>query len=142
MSDEASPVETDKRVLTHSYGISYDLGNNRSIQLNGAFVLGWTEEQVNADLDLQFRVLERQRAKYEVEALESAMEQLRKQKANAEEQIVKLSAELVPAEGARHRQPKDTLVASIENLRLNILKMQQDEVTGVAAIEAMRKKAA
>ena len=142
MSGEATPHDdAAKRLVSHSYGLSYDLGNNRGIQVNGTFYVDQSEQQINEQLDLMVRVLDRQRAKHEVEALCAALESMQANLERASGSLERLNAEAAAhTDNGRAKIPA-TLSAQIENTKADILRIQLDIVKGEKAIEEMKAKA-
>lgn len=137
MSGEAPAADASKKLLSHSYSIAYTLGNERTMQVNGSFFVDDDVPTMNKRLDDIIQVMDRQRAKFEVEALCAALEQMHNNLSRATDSLERLNAE-VTEKGRSTTQ----LDAQIANTKADILRIQLDIVKGEKAIEEMRKKAA
>jgi hypothetical protein len=118
-------MDAAKRIVGHNYAMSFDLGNNRSIQVNGNFYVDDDIAAMNAKLDQIWVVLERLRAKVQVETLILDLKQAKTMVLQTEELLLRAEA------GNEVRQKSGKLVttqqsADLANLHSNLLKQRQD----------------
>lgn len=145
-------TEPGKRLVDSAYAINFDLGNGRTIAVNGNFFVEDTPEDKSAKLDAVMKVLERQRARAEVELLELELKQRHKRRDEIEFHVVQTQAQieaqetLMRAPGHRKapadQQKLDQLKAALANHKLNLARMEPEIAEGAKALEEGRRKAA
>lgn len=145
-------TEAAKRLVDATYAISFDLGNGRSIAVNGNFLAEDVEADRSAKLDSVMRVLERQRARAEVDMLELELKARHKRKAEIEFHIQQTMAQIAAHESEisqanRRRAPADQakldqLKSALATHKLNLARMEPEIAEGAAALEEGRRKAA
>jgi hypothetical protein len=141
--------DTGKRLVGHTYVIAFDLGNGRSIQVNGNLYADDDLKSINGKFDGMMAVLERQRARAELEILEAELKARRKRAAEMEFQIATVQAQIDAIEGRdlRSKRPADAnqivqLKAALANHKVNLDRMAPEIEDGIAQLEAGRAKAA
>ncbi len=114
-----------KRLVTRTYQLAFDLGNGRSIAVNGNFYIDDDTKSMNEGLDQIWKVLERLRAKVQVEDMMGHLKTAKVRKAQTEEILIR--AEATYEQNMQTRKiPKETDLANIANHRTNILKQEQE----------------
>jgi hypothetical protein len=118
-------ADQTKRLVGHNYALSFDLGNGRGIQVNGNFYVDDGLPEMNAKLDQVWVVLERLRAKVQVETLILDLKQAKTMVLQTEELLLRAEA------GNEIRQKAGKMVttqqsADLANLHSNLLKQRQD----------------
>ncbi len=136
MSDEARD-----KIVGYSYGINFDLGNNRGIQVNGSLLMEDDVPTMNGKIDRIMQVLERQRARAEMPTLEAELAQRRRARQQILEQITAHEAKLHAAGRSKTLVPKQD-IANLEHLRVNLVKVDLDIEEANEAIAARKKQAA
>jgi hypothetical protein len=118
-------IDQAKRIVGHNYALSFDLGNNRSIQVNGNFYIDDSILDMNVKLDQIWIVLERLRAKVQVEALALDLKQAQTMVRQTEELLVRAEAtsDMRKKAGKLMTTQQD---ADLANLHTNLIKQRQD----------------
>lgn len=126
------------KLVGHNYALTYDLGNGRSIQVNGNFYQDDSPAEMNAKLDKLRGVLDRQRAKSDLEILRAEL----KQRENVRRVIVS-QIELLEGEASRLglKLPTQQKTA-LEQARNNLKKCDEDIAEGRKNIAESEQKAA
>jgi hypothetical protein len=114
-----------KRLVTRTYQLAFDLGNGRSIAVNGNFYLDDDAKSMNEGLDQIWNVLERLRAKVQVEDLTERLKTARVINAQTEEILIRSEATL-EHENKTRTVPNKQHQADIANHRTNILRQEQE----------------
>ena len=140
-------VDPGKKLVGHNYAITFDLGNGRTIQVNGNLYVDDTLADMNQKLDHIIAVLERQRARAEVEILEAELKTRQKRVEEICFHIEQTQAQLAAHDAKERRVPADAnaraqLVAAIENHKVNLKRMEPEVEEGRRNLEEGRKKAA
>jgi hypothetical protein len=118
-------IDQSKRIVGHNYALSFDLGSNRSIQVNGNFYVDDDIPQMNAKLDQVWAVLERLRAKVHLEALLSNLKMAKAMVLQTEELLIRAEA----TSDMRRKAGKIVTTqqdADLANLHTNLIKQRQD----------------
>lgn len=142
MSDEAA-----KRLVSHAYQIVFDLGNGRTIQATGNLFADEELAASNARLDTIVSMLERQRARAEIETLELELKARYKRVDEIKLHIDTTLAQIQAIESKAQKRPGDgnsvqQLTAALETHKLNLKRMEPEVADGLQAIEDAKRKAA
>lgn len=160
---------TEQRLVGHAYTVGFDLGNGRNIQVNGTFFVDDDKASMDQKLDHIMAVLERQRARCELERYEMELKQRHRALRDNKELLAKLEANLALSKTALHdaeaavtkyvdkritapspvritaerlNQQVVGLEKEIENAKLNILKIELDIPEGEKALAEAKQRAA
>ncbi len=133
--------DQEKKLVAYQYALSFDLGNGRGIQVNGTFLVDDDTPDMNKKLDRMWVVLERLRAKVQVEQTIAALRTALSMKAQTEEMMIR--AEGAAAQRKEQKKlPTTQEAADIANHRAN-LRRQEAEINDITvALEELRHKAA
>lgn len=127
-----------QKLVGHNYALTYDLGNGRTIQVNGNFYADDDAAAMNAKLDKLRGVLDRQRAKSDLEIMRAEMKQRAAVRETIIEGIVLLEAEQAK-QGPRWPQQQR---AALEQQKRNLAKVEKDIADGKDMLAEAERKAA
>ena len=127
-----SETEAAKRLVTRTYQITFDFGSGRGIAVSGNFYADDQIPDMNANLDQVWHVLQRLRAKVQVETLELDLKQSLKMLRDTEESVFRQETEMESF--LKHGKLVPTQKrADAENMKTNIMKIKEQ----IADIEAL-----
>lgn len=138
-----------KKLVGYGYGVNFDLGNGRTIQVTGSIYLDDTDADIDRKLDRVMDRLERQRSRAEIPMLEAELQVRRKRLDEIDFHIKTAQAQLDALNNIepRLRRPSymndlKQLQAAIENHKLNRLRVEEAIPEGEQAVADAKLKAA
>ena len=125
---------TEELIRVADFTAAAQMPNGKQFAINGCIFQGETEEQVNARVDLYFRIIDRQRTIAEIPELELKHEQLKKNTENTRKTLMDLD-----------EQTKNGSLASNQKTHYqNLMRTLQEQVEqlekGAKAIQEAKDK--
>lgn len=141
------PEDQAKRLVGHTYVLAFDLGNGRSIQVNGNLYADDDQATINGKFDAMMAVLERQRARAEVEIIEAELKQRVKRVEEIDLHIAQTKAQISAMATKVRKAPGDDnalkqLEAALANHVLNRKRMEIEVAEGETNVGLVKQKAA
>ena len=132
--------ETDPK-LSHQFALSFNLGNDRAMQINGVFARTDTVDNMNQQLDTLWNVCERLWARNRVEQLKFDLATAHRIKRDTEEAYQAAWKEAAKFTEAR-RQVPDRLKVDAET-HIKAMRVHEEKIAEIeAALEHFGKMAA
>ncbi len=129
MSDEK------KREVGYLFALAYNMGEGASLTLSGNFAIGAAKEFMDAELDKCHAVMDRQRAKVMIPAIEDKLRIEEKQIENMQAQLNEMSASVRDAY-EKDRQPNGATDAQTIRMRLYKLRVRELDLGFSASLSA------
>lgn len=129
------------KLVAYQYALSFDLGNGRGIQVNGTFLIDDDKASMNGKLDQMWEVLERLRAKVQVEQVIGELRTALSRKMQLEEMLIRIEGAAAKRKELNKR-PTDAENADIANHRTNVLAQEAAINDLNVALAELRHKAA